>query len=374
MSEYIPRLRQELVAAATRERAGQRRRVAVRPRRLAFALAAAAIVAALVVALSAIDLASDEEPIGALPAGSALAYRVTTAPGGDPESAAERSAAVLRARIAAIGIEGATVSLAGDMVGVDARVGDLKTIAALAVPGRLAIYDWEASVLGPDGRPAPGDEDVTGGPAAGQRGGLEQYEAVMRAARAQGTSGAPTLWLVEDGPHTVLAGPQPTRDALTRGGPVPDGARVVEVPGGVRVVHPTGVPRWYAIGGGAALGNRDIVGPAAAQDPRTGDPVVAFSFTARGQDAFASLTREVAHRGQAGSRPGQDPMEAVQHLAIVLDDELVSVPFIDFREAPNGIAGRSGAQIQGSLTPERAREIATILSSSPMPGTLVPVR
>jgi hypothetical protein len=43
MSEYIPRLRQELVDAAARERDGQRRRLGVRPARVALVLAAAVV-------------------------------------------------------------------------------------------------------------------------------------------------------------------------------------------------------------------------------------------------------------------------------------------------------------------------------------------
>jgi SecD/SecF fusion protein len=66
-------------------------------------------------------------------------------------------------------------------------------------------------------------------------------------------------------------------------------------------------------------------------------------------------------------------MQALQHIAIVLDDRIASVPFIDFRQVPDGIDGREGAQIQGGLTPERTRQIAAILNSGPMPATLAPV-
>jgi SecD/SecF fusion protein len=372
MSEYITRLREELVGAAAREQAGQRRRPHVRPRRLALGLAAAAIVAALVLSASAIELTRDDEPVVSVPAGSALTYRVAPFPGADATTAAEHSAAILRARIAAAGISGATVSVAGDRVGVDADSKALADVGALAVPGRLAIYDWEASVLGPDGRPAPGDATVTGDPGAGQEAAVSQYQAVLRAAKAQGSDGPPTFWLVDDAAHKVIEGPEWTRDALRSGG----AARVVEVPGGVRVVRADdgGAGRWYAIGGSAALGNAGVAGARATRDPAMNEPAVAVDLTARGRTAFETLTRELAHRGQAASQPGADPMLAAQHLALVLDDELAAVPYIDYRQAPDGIDGSSGVQISGGLTPDRARQVATILSTGPMPATLVPIR
>jgi hypothetical protein len=375
MSEYIPRLRQELVAAAARERAGQRRRLAVRPRRVGLVLAGAVMVVALVLAVRAIEVANDEQPVVALPPGIALSYRVTPAPGGDAAAEAERAAEVLRARINAVGITGARIAVAGDRVGVDDDSADLGAIAALAVPGKLGIYDWEASVLGSDGRPAPGDPSVTGGLGAGQEAAVSRYEAVVRASKAQGTQGPPAFWLVDDATREVLAGPQATRDALTSAEAVPEGARVVEAPGGVRVVQAegAGVGRWYAIDDSAALGNADVSNARAARDPASKDPIVAFDFTATGRTAFASLTREIAHRGQAAARPGEDPMLAVQHLAIVLDDQIAAVPYIDFRHAPNGIGGRGGAQIQGGLSSQRAEQIATILKTGPMPATLVPL-
>ena len=376
MSEYIPRLREELVAAATREHAGQRRRRAVRPAHVAFAAAAAAIAASLVLAVSAIEVANDEQPVGTLPPGTALSYRVAPAPGDDGAAMAERAAEVLRARIAAAGIADARVTVVGDRVGVDANSADRAAIAALAAPGTLAIYDWEESVLGPDGRPAPGDDGVTGGPGAGQEASVSRYEAVLRAAKAQGTSGPPAFWLVDDAAREVLAGPQLSRDALDRES-APEGARVAEVPGGVRVVQaerssPAAPGGWYALDDSAALGNADVADARAARDSMTGEPAAVFDFTPAGQRAFGELTREIAQRGADARRPGEDPIQAAQHLAMVLDDRLVAVPFINFQETPDGIDGKTGAQIQGGLSSQRAEQIAIILNTGPMPVALEP--
>ena len=104
----------------------------------------------------------------------------------------------------------------------------------------------------------------------------------------------------------------------------------------------------------------------------TQDPIVALTLTARGQTLFAALTRELAHRGNETAADGVSPVDALQHLAIVLDDRIVSVPFIDFRQAPDGIDGAAAMQISGDLTPETARRVAALLNAGPLPADLVP--
>ena len=370
MSEYIPGLRQELVKAAARERAGTRRPVPVRG--LADAAAAAILLIGLVLALRAVELPTDEHP--ALPGGEpgTLAYRVVSAPGADGASAAERSAAVLRDRLAAAGIADAKVEVSGDRITVDAPSASRATVRALAVPGTLAIYDWEASVLNSDGQLEPGNAQVTGGQDAGRGGAVTHYEAVLRAAKADGTDDPPVYWLVDDSTRDVLSGPQRSRDAL---GPVPEGARVVEAPGGVRVVRAAaaGPDRWYALAGLPAVGNADVETALAVRDPLTNEPVVAVELTAHGRAMFHALTREIARRGADAHVPGTtDPMAGVQHLAIVLDDEIAAVPFIDHQEVPDGIDGSAGVSIEGGLSDARAREIAILLESGALPAALAP--
>jgi hypothetical protein len=46
------------------------------------------------------------------------------------------------------------------------------------------------------------------------------------------------------------------------------------------------------------------------------------------------------------------------------------VPYINFREAPDGIDGARGSQISGGLTQQTARQIAAIVSTGPLPATL----
>ena len=104
----------------------------------------------------------------------------------------------------------------------------------------------------------------------------------------------------------------------------------------------------------------------------TKEPVVALELTAGGGKAFSALTRELARRGGERATPGSG-LDDAQHLAIVVDDRIVSVPYIDFRQAPDGIDGATGVQISGGLTPETARQLAALLSAGPLAAPLEPV-
>jgi preprotein translocase subunit SecD len=311
-SDYIPRLRAELVSAAER-RQSRRRRLAprgLRPLRPLVAVAAMALVAVAVVV--AVDRRDDELPADSVRFG----YRVD---GG----AAAQAEDIMRERLATAGVRGGTVSTGPDgRLIVSAPPESRAEVDALTQPGRLAIYDWEASVLGPDGAPAPGDPSVTGGEDAGNAGATSLPQAEVRAAAARG------------------------------------GGRVVRTLAGVP-------ERWYALGGDPALTNEDIASADVIVDGLTGEPAVALEFTPEGRTAFSSLTREIAQRG-ADER-------AWQHFAMVLDDRIAAIPFIDYRQNPDGIDGSSGAQIAGGLSPDDARRLAAILDSGPLPGELDPV-
>ncbi len=66
-------------------------------------------------------------------------------------------------------------------------------------------------------------------------------------------------------------------------------------------------------------------------DPATGASVVVVGLTADGRSAFARLTKEAARAG------GRD--QAWHHVAVVVGEEIVAFPEIDFDVHPDGIAG-----------------------------------
>ena len=69
---------------------------------------------------------------------------------------------------------------------------------------------------------------------------------------------------------------------------------------------------------------------------------------------------------------GQSAADANQHFVIVVDDAIVSTPFIDFRINPNGIDGSAGSLISGGFTNLSARSLAVLLDGEPLPVSLVP--
>ena len=302
-SDYIPRLRAELLRAA--ERRQPRWRSLVPPLRpLVAAAAVALIVVAVVVAVDRGGSGSSDE------------FEYTVAGG-----ASEQAAEVMRERLELGGVRGATVSVGSDgRLAIDAPPESRAAVAALTRPGEFGIYDWEASVLGPDGMPAPGDPAVTGGENAGMGAVTSRQQAETRAAAA------------------------------------PGGGRVVRALGGSE-------ERWYALGGEPALTSADVASAEPTIDPFIELPAVAIAFTERGRTAFETLTRGIAERGA--------DVREWQHLVMVFDDEIVNVPYINYSEAPDGIDGASGAQIS-DISSQTARWMSAMLVSGPLPAELLP--
>jgi preprotein translocase subunit SecD len=84
-------------------------------------------------------------------------------------------------------------------------------------------------------------------------------------------------------------------------------------------------------------------------DPATGEPIVFVALTAEGRRAFATLTREAARLGARD--------QGWHHIAVVVGDELVAFPQIDYDDYPNGIANAPGIRIT-TPTVARARDLA----------------
>jgi SecD/SecF fusion protein len=59
-----------------------------------------------------------------------------------------------------------------------------------------------------------------------------------------------------------------------------------------------------------------------------------------------------------------------QHFAVALDQQLITVPIIDFKIYPDGITGGGGADITGGFTIQSARALATLLRYRPLPVNL----
>ncbi len=315
-SDYIPRLRHELLRAGA---AAERRRVRPLPRALpARLLAVAATVAALAVAVGLVSLSGGSDETAFDPSGGdvRLTFRVEPA-GGD---AAAQTARMIRSRFAAAGVAGSNVSItSGDDLRITAPASAKESVTALVEPGRLAIQDWEPSLLGPGG--APDESSAGGDPLAA---GVTRAEARRRAA-----------------------------------------AR----PGG-RVVQDVSTGAWFALAGDPALTEADVANAKATMSGSSPEPVVEIEFTDRGAAAFSRLTGDVARRGTERARDGSGGIEGYQHFAIVLDGRILALPFVDHVEARNGLDGSAGTRIQGALTEDTARNLAAVLSTGPLPAAL----
>ncbi|MGI9099298.1 MAG: SecDF P1 head subdomain-containing protein [Solirubrobacteraceae bacterium] len=225
---------------------------------------------------------------------------------------------------------------------------------------RLQFYDWEPNVIGPRGRPAPGDAAVTGGTNAGRTGSLSLYDAVLRAsrrpARVEPDNGRTTslYYVVDRKRRRVFGRGEPSRVRALAAVPAARRAvvRVYEVRPGTAIVGAEGSPRrWYVLEDDVALRGTELRNPRRATDPVTGRPVVLFEFTEPGRVRFQQLTRTMARRGAASSlqRIKDDPSVHNQHFAVVLDRQIVTTPFVDFRLNPDGLDGRAGAQLSARL-------------------------
>jgi SecD/SecF fusion protein len=261
-----------------------------------------------------------------------------------------------------------------------------------AKTGRLAFYDWEANLIGPGGQPSPEDPKVTGGPAAGQVESLSHYDALLRASKRpavvepDNAREGSVHYAVDAKVGEVLGAGSPARAGALEAVPAAqrEQAKVLEVKPGTVVVRAeqtsavaANADRWFVLEDNAALRGKDVVSPeqrTSTGPGASGEPIVTFDFTGDGATDFVELTRELARRGsRAASIAGHPDVDANQHFAIVLDDQIVTVPFVDFRANPKGIDGAEGAQIQGGLTVASARLLASILRNGELPVALEPV-
>jgi SecD/SecF fusion protein len=275
---------------------------------------------------------------------------------------------------------------------------------------QLFFYDWEPNVIGSDGKPAPSEATVTGGTQAGAaQFGLPEYQAVLRAEKrpaelrktdttwskgctAQQIGGCiyGSWYLLEPKYKSVLRGPEETERNLFTEGKFKKGPNVKAVrinPGTVLVrarpvesnagkVTKKSPNSWYVLKDSPVLTGADVTNPTQSFDEGgggTGAPNVTFGFTSHGKGVFENVTKEIAHRGQEAQLPGVGKEAAQQHFAVVLDEQLITTPSIDYTKYPEGIDSSTGSQISGGFTITSAQELASELQSGALPIKLEPI-
>lgn len=256
---------------------------------------------------------------------------------------------------------------------------------------QLQFRDWEASVIGDNCKAQPDNINVTGGPNAGQTGGLSKYDALKKASKCPKVLGLNSIaktkyYLVDATAKKVVAGPGDSERALRTSseGKRFVNAKVITVKQGTLIVQAEnpdpkaaldalGPNLWFVLRDDVAVNGTDIINPKQSFDnrPGGGGPNVTFEFTDKGARQWQDITRKISQRGASfvltsdGQPIGGNA--ANNHFAIVLDDQLVSVPTIDFTDLPDGINGSNGSQISGNFTIENAQALANQLKYGALP-------
>ena len=311
--------------------------------------------------------------------------------------AIDRTIDIMRERVDKFGVSEPEIQRTGETQ-IDVSLPDVSNAdqaeKQVGKTARLDFYDWETNVMGPGCRPADQANltqsearAITGGSQAASIGAaLTQYDAVRRAVSCpQTNTGREThdglFYLLDSDKQAVLAGPQETRadiDAEIEDKKIKQSktTEVVEVKPGAVVIkaeQPSGddseFDSYFVLRDQPALGGTDIKNPEQQFDQSPGGgggPSVTFDFTEKGRKGWQKTTRAIAERG-AENNFGGDAQEAFQHFAIVLDSQLISVPFISFVENPDGIDGATGSQISGSFTITEAQDLANLLKTGALP-------
>jgi len=90
-------------------------------------------------------------------------------------------------------------------------------------------------------------------------------------------------------------------------------------------------------------------------------PNVLINFTGKGGKQFGRVTRDLAVTGQITG--------VNQTFAIVLDNQMESDPYVDYKQNPDGIQGTS-AEISGAFTITEAKDLALVINTGALPVTL----
>ena len=328
----------------------------------------------------------------------------------------------IRKRTDALGVSEPEIQQAGQnqiSIGLPDVENAARAIEQVGTTAQLQFYDWEPNLIGSTDRPfptlyeavraasraepraEPTDVPPNWREVPGARGleGRELWEFFDR--RNDTTQGARLYLFNPD--HVLLAGPEPSCEDLLRdydldagrpgeptatggceaelrrlgeAGP-PEGSEILSVPRGIVVVQaqrpdglPTNVPvnQHWVLEDDSELSGADIENPEQQLDPQTNEPIVTMEFTDEGQEAFARVTKRIAERGASILLPpGQPPSAAEQSFAITLDNEIVSLASIDFVRYPEGIDGRTGAQINGIGSLEETQDLAESLRIGALP-------
>src|SRR3954449_222305 len=300
--------------------------------------------------------------------------------------ALQRALDIMRQRVDAYGVSEPELARIGSNL-IEVSLPGVKNAERAAnqvgSTAQLFFYDWEANLLDENCKTNPTQSDGGTAPVTGL------YQAVKQASKCKPQkpgpeSQTPLYYAFDKVSKRPFNNGQPStseQDATADLTPAQKArAEVVQVPTGVRVVRASkpdakSAPpdSWWVMQDRPALSGTDIKNPEQNFDQQAGNqPIVTFDFTGKGRKAFHDITRRIAERGADNAPPGASADNASQHFGIVLDNDVVSAPFINYRENPDGIDGSTGAQISGGFTIQSAQDLAKTLKIGALPIKLEP--
>jgi SecD/SecF fusion protein len=333
----------------------------------------------------------------------------------------ERAVDIIRSGCDELGVAEIEVARVGSdqiQVGIPGATSVGKATECATKPARLFFFDWEPNLIGREyligGR--PGKEPPQGAlqeatqewQDAGRLPTKRENQQLIRAGAypneyaaaklaseqkpkpdCEKCSQPTTFYLFEkDKDHKLIDGPEFTKEDLfiSPSGKKrsADSGTVIKVPQGTIVVSEkpsdaqgqvleNAEPGWFALKDNPALSGTEITNPKQEVD-ESGLPNVTFSFTDSGRQAFQEVTRQIALRGAASAigPSSEETAEATSgHFAVVLDNEVKTRPIINYAQNPDGIDGRTGAQISGGFTGiGDAQNLASFLQRGALPINL----
>jgi SecD/SecF fusion protein len=299
----------------------------------------------------------------------------------------DRAIDIMRDRVDTLGVSEPEISTVGETqisVGLPDIQDVQEAVDQIGTTAQLYFYDWQPNVVSnPDSRGDPGEAGFPRLIDAVRFAAKQDEECFEDACTTRGS----TYYLFDRDTLELLSGPaQSENDLFTRfDDNQPPNSEVIEVPQGTIVVEEppfdnpeteeneaeTNPTEYFVLQDRPALSGDEIENPEQQFDPQTNQPNVTFDFTDEGREAFAEVTREIALRGrqqapiQVNTAAQADQFS--DNFAIVLDQEVVSRPIINFIENPSGIDGRTGAQISGLDNLDEAQNLAEFLRIGALP-------
>jgi SecD/SecF fusion protein len=364
------------------------------------------LLVALLLAASAVVIATKPTRLGLdLKGGVSFIYKgIPTAHAKVNPESLNRAINIMRKRVDQLGVAQPEIQLYGANE-INVSLPDVTNVKRaedqVGKTAQLLFYDWEPNVIGPSGNPEPTNTAVTcggGREPASVTCGLPEYKAVLLAAKRKpylypnattlekGCTAAQVhgcifgAWYLIDTKHEKMlcaggkpiCGPADTQAELYADGykpPADAKPKAVHVnPGTVLVqAHPEEFQNkvvkaepnsFYVLNDNPVLEGGSINNPQQGYQSEGGGsglPDVTFGFDEHGKTVFERVTKEIAKEA------------ALQHFAIVLDEQVITAPSIDYTAYPNGIDASNGSEITGGFTLTSAQNLADELQSGALP-------